>query len=49
MRAGGVFKMSFTQFSSSQGHSFGGTYLDLQPGELLRCTDVFDDPGLPAR
>ena len=40
--------MSFTQFSSSQGHSFGGTYLDLQPGEL-RCTDVFDDPGLPAR
>lgn len=48
-RVGGVFKMSFTQFSSGQGHSFGGTYLDLQPGELLRYTDVFDDPGLPGQ
>ena len=46
---GGTFKMSFTNFSTGNGHSFGGTYLDLKPGELLRYTDVFDDPGLPGQ
>ncbi len=46
---GGTFKMSFTNFSSGNGHSFGGTYLELKPGELLRYTDVFDDPGLPGQ
>lgn len=39
--------MSFTNFSTGNSHAFGGTYLDLKPGELLRYTDVFDDPGLP--
>lgn len=43
---GGTFRMSFTNFSSQQSHSFGGEYLELVPGELLRYTDVFDDPGL---
>src|ERR1017187_1497840 len=39
--------MSFTNFSNRQSHSFGGEYLELVPGELLRYTDRFDDPNLP--
>lgn len=45
-RVGGKFKMSFTHFASGNSHSFGGEYLELMPGKLLRYTDVFDDPGL---
>jgi uncharacterized protein YndB with AHSA1/START domain len=39
--------MAFTQFSNGHSHSFGGEYLELVPNELLRYTDVFDDPNLP--
>jgi uncharacterized protein YndB with AHSA1/START domain len=46
-RVGGSFKMSFENFSTGQGHSFGGEYLELVPGELIRYTDRFDDPNLP--
>jgi len=46
-RAGGTFKMSFENFSTGNGHSFGGEYLELVPGELIRYTDKFDDPNLP--
>ncbi len=46
-RAGGTYKMSFTNFSSGKCHSFGGTYVELAPNELIRYTDRFDDPGLP--
>jgi len=46
-RVGGGFRMSFTNFSTGQSHSFGGTYLELVEGERLRYTDVFDDPSLP--
>jgi uncharacterized protein YndB with AHSA1/START domain len=46
-RAGGRFRMSFTSFTTGQSHSFGGEYLELVPGERLRYTDRFDDPGLP--
>ena len=46
-KVGGTFKMSFTNFSNRQSHSFGGEYLELVPGELLRYTDRFDDPNLP--
>ena len=46
-RAGGTFKMSFHNFSTGNGHSFGGDYLELVPGELIRYTDKFDDPNLP--
>ena len=46
-RAGGSFKMSFTNFSTGKGHSFGGKYLELVPNERLRYTDAFDDPNLP--
>ena len=46
-RVGGTYKMSFTNFSTGQGHSFGGEYRELIPYELIRYTDKFDDPGLP--
>src|SRR5688572_7219448 len=47
VKTGGTFKMSFQNFSTGNGHSFGGTYLELKPGELLKYTDTFDDPNLP--
>lgn len=46
-KVGGTFQMSFTNFSTGKGHSFGGEYLELVPGELIRYTDKFDDPNLP--
>ena len=46
-RVGGTFKMSFTNFNSGNGHSFGGEYLELVPSEKIRYTDRFDDPNLP--
>jgi uncharacterized protein YndB with AHSA1/START domain len=46
-RVGGTFKMSFTNFTNGQTHSFGGEYLELKPHETIRYTDVFDDPNLP--
>ena len=46
-RVGGTFRMSFTNFTTGEGHSFGGTYLELVPGERIRYTDRFDDPNLP--
>lgn len=46
-RVGGTFRMSFTNFTTAQSHSFGGEYVELVPNELLRYTDKFDDPGLP--
>lgn len=45
-RVGGSFKMAFTQFNNGHSHAFGGEYLELVPNELLRYTDVFDDPNL---
>jgi uncharacterized protein YndB with AHSA1/START domain len=39
--------MSFTNFTTGGGHSFGGEYLELVPNERLRYTAVFDDPNLP--
>jgi uncharacterized protein YndB with AHSA1/START domain len=46
-KVGGTYKMSFTNFSSGQSHSFGGEYLELVPGQRIRHTDRFDDPNLP--
>ena len=46
-RVGGTFRMTFNNFSSGHGHSFGGEYLELVPNELLRYTDRFEDPNLP--
>jgi uncharacterized protein YndB with AHSA1/START domain len=46
-KAGGTFKMSFTNFTTRQTHSFGGEYLELVPNEKIVHTDRFDDPNLP--
>ena len=46
-KVGGSWKMSFTNFGAGHSHSFGGTYLELVPGERLRYTSRFDDPNLP--
>jgi uncharacterized protein YndB with AHSA1/START domain len=46
-KVGGTFRMSFTNFSTGKSHAFGGKYLELAPGELIRYTDRFDDPNLP--
>lgn len=46
-KVGGSYKMSFTNFSNGQSHSFGGKFLELAPNERIRHTDKFDDPNLP--
>ena len=45
-KVGGTYKMSFTNFTTGQSHSFGGEYLELVPHERIRYTDRFDDPNL---
>lgn len=47
LRVGGGYRMSFTNFGTGQSHTFGGTYREIRPGELLRYSDKFDDPSLP--
>ncbi len=46
-RVGGSYKMSFTNFSTGKGHSFGGKFLEIKPNEFLKYTDKFDDPNFP--
>ena len=46
-KVGGGYKMSFTNFTTGQAHSFGGKYLELVPNAKLRYSDAFDDPNLP--
>ena len=46
-RVGGTHKMSFTNFTTGNSHSFGGRYLEMKPNELIRYTDKFDDANLP--
>ena len=46
-KVGGTYKMSFTNFTTGQSHSFGGEFLELTPHERIRYTDKFDDPNLP--
>jgi uncharacterized protein YndB with AHSA1/START domain len=46
-KVGGIYKMSFTNFSTGKSHSFGGKFLELAPHQRLRYTDKFDDPNLP--
>ena len=47
VRVGGSYRMSFANFGTGNGHSFGGTYVELKPNELIRYTDHFEDPNLP--
>jgi uncharacterized protein YndB with AHSA1/START domain len=46
-KTGGAYKMSFTNFSTGNSHSFGGKFLEIKPNEFLKYTDKFDDPNLP--
>jgi uncharacterized protein YndB with AHSA1/START domain len=46
-KVGGTYKMSFTNFTTGNSHTFGGKYLELVPNERLRYTDSFEDPNLP--
>ncbi len=46
-KVGGTYRMSFTNFTTGNSHTFGGKYLELVPNEIIRNTDQFDDPTLP--
>ena len=46
-KEGGKYKMTFINFSTGNGHSFGGEFLELKPNEFLKYTDRFDNPDLP--
>src|SRR5690606_32356234 len=47
VKVGGTFRMSFSDFSTGHGHSFGGEYRELVHNEKISYTDKFDDPNLP--
>lgn len=47
VKTNGSFRMSFHNFSTGNGHSFGGKYIEVKPNEFLKYTDKFDDPNLP--
>ncbi len=49
LRVGGHYKMSFTNFTTGNSHTFGGEYLEIIPNQLLVYTDKFDDPNLPGQ
>jgi uncharacterized protein YndB with AHSA1/START domain len=49
VKIGGTYKMSFTNFSTGNGHSFGGEYLEIVANESIKYTDQFDDPNLPGK
>jgi uncharacterized protein YndB with AHSA1/START domain len=49
LKIGGTYKMTFTNFTTGNGHSFGGEYLEIIPNELLKYSDQFDDPNLPGQ
>ena len=48
-KVGGTYRMSFTNFTTGNSHSFGGEFLELVPNERIRHTDTFDDPNLPGQ
>jgi len=48
-RVGGKYRMSFTNLTTGGGHTFGGEYLELVPGQKLHYTAQFDDPNLPGQ
>jgi uncharacterized protein YndB with AHSA1/START domain len=45
-KVGGTYRMAFRNFSTGNGHAFGGTYLELVPNERIRYTDRFEDVNL---
>lgn len=49
VKVGGTYKMTFTNFTTGNGNSFGGEYLEIIPNELLKYSDQFDDPNMPGQ
>ncbi len=49
VKIGGTYKMTFTNFSTGNGHSFGGEYLEIIPYEVIKYSDRFDDPNMPGQ
>jgi uncharacterized protein YndB with AHSA1/START domain len=49
VKIGGSYKMTFTNFTTGKGHSFGGEYLEIVPNQLLKYTDQFDNPDMPGQ
>jgi uncharacterized protein YndB with AHSA1/START domain len=47
VRVDGTYRMSFHNFTTGNGHSFGGKYVEIKPNEFVKYTDKFDDPNLP--
>lgn len=48
-KVGGLFKMSFVNFTTGSSQSFGGEYLEIVPNERLKYSDRFDDPNIPGQ
>lgn len=46
-KVGGGYRMSFTNFTTGDGHHFAIEYVELVPNERLVYTGKFDDPNLP--
>lgn len=46
-KEGGSYRMSFTNFTNEQTHSWTGKFATIKPNELLIYKDKFDDPNLP--
>jgi uncharacterized protein YndB with AHSA1/START domain len=44
---GGSWRMSFINFTTGNGHAFGGVYKVLEPGKRVSYTAIFDAPELP--
>ena len=47
VRINGIYKMSFTNFSTGKTQSFGGEILELEPNTFIKYSDRFDDANLP--
>ncbi len=47
VRAGGGYRMSFTNFGTGNSHSFTVEFVELVANERIRRTDRFDDENLP--
>ena len=45
-KVGGKHRMTFRNFGTGHGHSFGGTYLELVPNQVIRYSDQFDDASM---
>lgn len=46
-KVGGIYKMSFINFTNGQAQSWSGRFTDIKTNEHLVYKDKFDDPNLP--